>query len=162
MESEKALLEYSNAFLRLFEHSLNHLSSDIDQIAQNLQREYELRQFHKRHLELGDTDGTPIQRLVGMGKKIDPKTNEKTWITDYFPSYFRSVVLRDFENLPLYKTYGITPEDAMKMPVDRYRQLIVAARKIPKEDPEDKQEARWLGVIEKLVLLMRRGGEGDA
>lgn len=96
------------------------------------------------------SSGTAINKLVGMGQRLNPETGEKELVTNFYPKYFEKVALT-FRTFPVTKTFGITVEDAMRMSVDRWDHI----RKIAETLPQNKFEDNEAEVIRELIKLVR-------
>ena len=81
------------------------------------------------------SSGGPVERIIGMGKRVDPKTRDVHNVTHFYRSFYNEV-LAAFEHYPIVKYFGITPEDAMAMPVDRWYRIRKISAKLAQADYE--------------------------
>lgn len=98
--------------------------------------------------------GSPTSRLVGMGERMNKETRLREPVTDFYPTFVNHVI-RTFEIFPVAKTFGLSVEKAMALPVDQWYQI----RKISETLPPIKH----INIEEELIKLVRevivsRGG----
>lgn len=102
--------------------------------------------------------GSPTQRVIGVGKRADKKTGELLDVTNFHANFYSHVVSA-FEHYPIFEHFGLTPEDAMAMPIDRWYHI----RKISvglAEAKANKPDANLL-LIEYIKALMTVLGGGE-
>lgn len=134
------------------------LSNDPKDISDNLQREYALRRFNKDALGMETAFGSPTQKVIGVGKRIDKRNGELTDVTKLHASFY-SHVLTAFEYYPIFEHFGITPEDAMDMPVNRWYAIRKASAKLA-EDKAQQPDTNLL-LIEYLKALTKALGGSE-
>ena len=99
--------------------------------------------------------GTPFNRIVGMGERLDRDTGKSEKVVSFYPTYFRNVV-RAFEQYPVHKHFGLTVKDAMALPFDEWHQIRKAAERLAENAGPD-TETKLFQVIKDLVT--QREGE---
>lgn len=131
----------------------------MEDIAPSLERQLILRRFNKDHLKMEDSTGSQLNRIIGMGLRTDPDSGTTDVYTKMYPSYFRNL-LQAFEVLPIASQFGLTPETAMALPVDRWYQIRKMALRIreTKAPEENKTETALLEIVKQLTIG-NTGGE---
>lgn len=105
---------------------------------------------------MGTPIGSPTQRVIGVGKRAD-KNGKVEDVTNFYPNFYNNVVAA-FEYYPITEVFGITPEDAMDMPVDRWYRIKNVSMKIAEERLEKPDTNLMLiEYIKKLTEAL--GGE---
>jgi hypothetical protein len=138
-------------------NSILPLSNDPRDISENITREYALRRFNKDALGMETGFGSPIEKVIGVGKRMNPKTGELVDVTSLYFTFYKHVIT-DFERYPIFEHFGVTPEDAMAMPVDRWYYMRKAAARVA----ENKQQTPdpMLVLLEYLKGLTEALGGG--
>lgn len=101
--------------------------------------------------------GSPIQKVIGVGKRMDKRTNELVDVTSLYSGFYKHVLI-DCERYRIFKHFGVTPEAAMAMPVDRWYQMRKAAAKIAEVEQNNPDPETML--IECLKGLTEALGGG--
>ena len=101
--------------------------------------------------------GSNLSKLIGVGNRVDPDTGVTKPFTKMWHSYFQNV-LETFERFPVNRVFGLTPETAMQLPVDRWYAIDKMVKSLPENDHTPKDNSSDL--IKLLRdLLVNRGGE---
>lgn len=102
--------------------------------------------------------GSDIQRIIGLGKRLDKKTGQSDYVTESYFSFYNHVVSA-FEHYPIAQHFGLTVDDAMMMPVDRwYRIRKAGARLAEQQSTKPDLETLFMQLIKELTIA-RGGGE---
>jgi len=95
--------------------------------------------------------GSLINQLIGVGYVPGGSSDIGRPIFNQYPSYLANV-LEVFKVYPIYETFGLTVNDAMALPVDRWRRIAKYAVSLgPKKKPDETPKE---DPTEKLMLLM--------
>lgn len=103
------------------------------------------------------SSGSLLNRVIGVGTKIDKDTNKEVLVTELYPSYFNEVV-KTFELFPVAKYFGLTPMDVMNMPVDQWYKIRKTAFTLPENKNTD-VESELLKIMKAMVNLKQEVGE---
>lgn len=101
--------------------------------------------------------GSTINRIIGMGERVDPETGKTDSFVNFYPSWYRHVV-KSFEVYPIYKHFGLTVSDAMALPVDEWIYIRKCAEKMLENQPPD-TETMLLKVLKEFTSITRGGEE---
>jgi hypothetical protein len=134
---------------------LTSIPNDINNIAASLERQLVLRRFNKDHLKMEISSGSDLNKIIGIGTRLNPDTGRHEPVTTFYDSYINQVVW-DFSQYPIYKQFGITVKDAMELPVDYWNRIRRSAIALAVNAPED-TETTLLKILKEV--LSKRGGD---
>lgn len=107
---------------------------------------------------MGVPQGTDINRIIGLGEKINPKTGRSEVITHTYPSYFRNVCMA-FEETPIAKHFGLSIKEAMALPVDQWYQIRHQGEILGEKDKRNPDMETALFSLLKDMITKRGGDE---
>ena len=139
----------------MWDEELSALPNQITDISQTLERQFILRRFNKDHLKMEESSGSMINRIIGVGVRTDEQTGKIEPVSYFYPSYFRNVI-QAFEHYPITKYFGLTPESAMNLPVDRWHQIRKSAELL-KENQQPDNETQMLQLLKELIMIRKAG-----
>ena len=82
------------------------------------------------------SNGTLLNQLIGVGLREDPETKKLVKVTDFYRNYHWEVLVT-FRKYPVFKYFGITVEDAMRLPVDRWNDIVKACEGLEHENGDE-------------------------
>ncbi len=91
----------------------------------------------------------PLMSLVGVGSRTEKTTGKKELVTSFYPNHYEHVV-RSFEVFPIRKIFGISIDEAMRMPIDRWWRIKKLAEKMP-ENKHTNIESELLELVKKII-----------
>lgn len=100
------------------------------------------------------SEGSDLNKIIGMGKRLNPYTGQEELVGKTYPSHLRRV-LEIFETYPIPQYFGLSPQDAMTLPLDSWYALVESAKRLYLKRPPDR-ETELLKLI-KEVLKIRDG-----
>jgi hypothetical protein len=127
---------------------LSKYPNSYTDIAPTLERQMVLRSFNNQRLGMENVTGTTLNQTIGMGIRTDPETGHTGPVTDFCPDYLREIT-QAFHHYPIAKTYGISPLDAMGMPVDRWKDLLAMAKELPEQKPD--AESQMFQLLKQML-----------
>jgi hypothetical protein len=136
------------------DNELAHLPNGLEDISSSLEREFILRRFNKSHLEMEINSGSPINQLIGVGERMNKDTKTKEPVYDFFPTFVNHVI-RTFQLYPVAKTFGLSIDTAMALPVDQWYQIRKIAETLPPIKHVD-VEAELIKLVREVIVA--RGG----
>ncbi len=99
------------------------------------------------------SEGSDLNKIIGMGKRLHPYSGQEELVVKTYPSHLRRV-LELFELYPIPTYFGLTPDDAMALPLDMWYSLVESAKRLSLKRPD--KETELLKLL-KEVLKIREG-----
>lgn len=148
--------KYRNAFQHLWDGVLSEIPNNSDDIASSLERQLTLRSFNREMLNMETNVGSTLNRVIGMGVKVNPETGKEELVTQLYPSYFDDVV-RVFELYPVTDYFGLTVTTAMELPVNQWYKIRKTVLGMPQRKFHD-TETELLKIIKQFMDIRTEGG----
>ena len=99
------------------------------------------------------SEGSDLNKIIGMGSRLNLYTGQDELVGKTYPSHLRRV-LELFELYPIPNYFGITPDEAMALPLDMWYSLVESAKRLHLKRPD--KETELLKLL-KEVLRLREG-----
>lgn len=105
-----------------------------------------------------EVQGSILNKVIGIGTRLDKSTGKHEPVTSFYDS-FENNVIWDFSQYPITKYFGITVEEAMTLPINRWYKIRNMAKTIAVRDSQkDDNETVLFRLLKEL--LSNRGGDG--
>lgn len=114
-----------------------------------------LRRFNREAFGMKEPSKSALENLVGMGYRKDKETGKTEPVSSFHANHYEHVV-KCFEIFPIHKLFGITVEQAMAMPLDRWYRLRNIVKTMPQNKNTD-MELELLKLVRQIIAV--RGAE---
>lgn len=95
-------------------------------------------------------EGSVINKIIGVGTRVDKRTGTVRPVFDTYPSFYENVI-QAFADYPIAKYFGLTYDSAMRLPVNEWQQIKEKAMTLAVKDQKPDASEQLMKVIEHLL-----------